>query len=193
MKTFSNAAFGLLIGALVGLLGLAPMHALAANANVVLQSYKSKVPFTQVVYLYGTAGRGKNTGLDAANALPFVDGDLWAIPAGTVIEKVYLVVDTAITGTSDLDVGDDDDADGFIDGSLSVTLGTAGMYGWDAKVSGAYLRVQTAGATDAGDIYVVPSAKYYSATGKEVKLDVTGTNTAGAARVVIQGYFLGTH
>jgi hypothetical protein len=67
------------------------------------------------------------------------------------------------------------------------------MYGWDAKVAGSYLRVQTAGATDAADIYVVPSAKYYSATGKEVKLDVTGSNTAGAARVVIEGFYIGSH
>jgi hypothetical protein len=119
------------------------------------------------------------------------DSDLWAIPANTIIEKMYVVIDTAITGTSNLDIGDDDDADGFVDGSASVTLGTAGMYGWDVKNAGAYLRVQTAGATDAADVYVVPNAKFYSATGKEVKLDITGTNTAGKVRVVIEGYYLG--
>lgn len=142
--------------------------------------------FKKTFYLE-SGGKGEQTGLDAANAKNFVDADLMAIEAGMVIEKVYVVVDTAITGTSNLDVGDDDDADGYVDGSLSVTLGTPGMYGWNAKVAGAYLRVETAGATDAADIYVVPSAKYYSAAGKEIKLDVTGTNTAGKARVVVEG------
>ena len=48
-----------------------------------------------------------------------------------------------------------------------------------------------AGATDAADIYVVPNAKYYSATGKEVKLDTATASTAGTARVVIEGYYFG--
>lgn len=150
-----------------------------------------KEKFLRTVYL-SSSGSASNKGLSAASPKPFVDGDLWAIPAGAVIEKVYVVVDTAITGTTNLDVGDDDDADGFVDGSGSITLGTAGMYGWNAKVAGAYLRVETAGATDAADIYVVPNAKAYLASGKEVKLDVTGTNTAGAARVMIEGYYMGT-
>jgi hypothetical protein len=149
-----------------------------------------KEHFSKVIYLaYG--GSASNSGLNPASPKPFVDGDLWAIPANVVIEKVYLVVDSAITGTTDLDVGDDDNQDGFVDGSLSATLGTPGMYGWDVKNAGAYLRVETAGATDALDIFVVPNAKFYSATGKEVKLDVTTTNTAGRARVVIEGYYLG--
>lgn len=148
-----------------------------------------KEKFVRVIHL-SSSGSASNKGLSAASPKPFADGDLWAIPAGVVIEKVYVIVDTAITGTTNFDVGDDDDADGFIDGSLSVTLGTPGMYGWDAKLAGAYLRVQTAGATDPADIYVVPAAKYYSATGKELKLDVTGTNTAGVARVVVEGFYL---
>lgn len=151
--------------------------------------YPNPKKFSHVVYLKH-GGSGDNSGRDASNAKTLTDQDLWAIPAGCVIEKCYVIIDTAITGTTNFDVGDDDDADGFIDGSLSVTLGTAGMYGWDAKNAGAYLRIQTAGATDAADIYVVPSAKYYSATGKEVKLDVTGTSTAGVCRVVIEGFFI---
>lgn len=148
-----------------------------------------KEKFIKQIYLaYGGTGDGSNP---AAPKSLNADSDLWAIPANTVIEKVYVVIDTAITGTTNFDVGDDDDPDGFIDGSLSVTLGTEGMYGWNVKTAGAYLRTETAGATDAADIYVVPNAKYYSATGKEVKLDITGTNTAGKARVVIEGYYLG--
>jgi hypothetical protein len=143
--------------------------------------------FEHVVHL-SVSGVAGQSGDSYSAPKPMLDGDLWAIPAGTVISRVYVVIDTLITGTTNFDVGDDDDADGFIDGSLSVTLGTVGMYGWDAKNAGAYLRIQTAGATDAGDIYVVPSAKYYSAAGKEVKLDVTGTCTAGKCRVIIEGF-----
>lgn len=144
--------------------------------------------FRKVVWVeHGGTGSGESE----SNPLPMEDGDLWAIPAGTVIENVYAVVKVAVTGTTDFDVGDDDDPDGFIDGSASLTLGTPGMYSYDAKVAGDYLRVETAGAIEAGDIYVVPNAKYYSAAGKEVKLDVTGTSTAGQFAVVIEGYYLG--
>lgn len=146
-------------------------------------------PFQQVVYI-SHGGSGDNSGRSSGNAKTFSDQDLWAIPAHTLISRVYVVITTAITGVTNFDVGDDDDADGFIDGSLSVTLGTAGMYGYDAKNAGAYLRIQTAGATDAADIYVVPNAKYYSASGKEVKLDTTTASTAGACYVVIEGMAL---
>lgn len=139
--------------------------------------------FQKVVYLeHGGAGDGSSE----QAPLPIADGDLFAIPAGMVIEKAYLIVDTAVTGTTAIDVGDDDDPNGFVaDGAL--TLGTPGMYGWDVKAAGAYLRIETAGATDATDIYVVPNAKYYSATGKEAKIDVTGASTAGKIRVVFEG------
>lgn len=145
------------------------------------------------VFYFEHGGKGAQSGLDAGNAKAIADGDIMAIDAGMVISKVYVVVDTAITGTTNLDVGDDDDADGYVDGSLSVTLGSAGMYGWDAKLAGAYQRVQTAGATDAADIYVVPAAKYYSASGKELKLDVTTASTAGKFRVVVEGYKIGSN
>jgi hypothetical protein len=143
------------------------------------------------VFYFAHGGSGDSSGIDENNALPMTDADLMAIPEGTVVTNVYLFEDTAITGTTDIDVGDDDDADGFIDGSASLNLGTTGMYSWDAKNAGAYLRIETAGATDAGDIYVVPNAKYYAASGKEVKVDFTGTSTAGAGRVVVEGYYLG--
>ena len=146
--------------------------------------------FREVRY-FADGGSGDQSGKGENNAAPITDQDIFSIPAGTVIEKVYAIIDTAVTGTTDFDVGDDDDADGFLDGSASLTLGTPGMYGWDVKNAGAYLRVETAGATDAGDIYVVPNAKYYAAAGKEVKLDVTGASTAGAFRVVVEGTYWG--
>jgi hypothetical protein len=145
--------------------------------------------FTKVFYL---ANGGTGSGESASNPAPFSDADLWAIPAGTLIERAYLIVDTAITGTTHVDVGDDDDADGYVDSSTSVAdLGVVGMYGYSAKVAGAYLRTQTAGGTDAADIDVVPNAKYYAAAGKELKLDCTTDNTAGAARVVVEGMYFG--
>ena len=169
---------------LFALLALAPASALAGSGG-----FKGE-KFMKVIH-YEYNGKGSQSGLDASNAKAIADGDAWAIPAGTVIEKVYVVIETGLTGTTNLDVGDDDDADGFVDGSLSISdLSVAGMYGWDVKLAGAYLRVQTAGATDAADIYVVPNAKYYSASGKEVKLDITTANTAGKFQLVIEGYSL---
>ena len=146
--------------------------------------------FHEEIFVTGASAQGSGDGKSYASAKKCADGDLWSIPAGTVIERVFVIVDVAVTGTTDIDVGDDDDADGFVDGSLSGTIGGPGMYGNNAKVAGAYLRVQTAGATDAGDIYVVPNTKYYSADGKEVKLDATGTWTAGKFRVIVQGLYL---
>ena len=156
---------------------------ISQSAYADISGFKNEC-FKETVFLSGTATGG--SGKSYSSPKPFVDGTLMTIPANTLINRVYMVVDVAITGTTDLDVGDDDDADGYIDGSLSVTLGSAGLYGWNAKLAGAYLRVQTAGATDAADIYVVPNAKFYSSA-KSLLLDATTTNTAGKARVVVEG------
>ncbi len=157
-----------------------------AEAQTMKQTFQKQVHFA-------VSGCAAGNGGDSYAAPKcFGDVDVWAIPAGTVIERVYAIVDTGITGTTDFDIGDDNSANGFLDGSLSLTIGTPGMYGWNAKVAGSYLRVQTAGATDALDIYVVPNAKYYSASGKEVKMDATGAATGSSqARIVIEGYFVG--
>lgn len=136
-------------------------------------------------------GSSTNKGLSYDSAKPIADGDLWAIPAGTVIEKVYVIVDTTITGSTAITVGDDDGAASFV-ANFAGSFTAPAMAGWDAKTAGAYLRISTAGATDAADIYVVPNAKYYAADGKEVKLDNTTANTAGKFRVVIEGYYVGT-
>lgn len=147
--------------------------------------------FVKQIYCKGASGTGSASGASYADAKPIADGDLWAIPADCLIEKVYVIIDVAVTGTTGFDVGDDDNPDGFVDSSLSIAdLGVVGMYGYDAKVAGDYLRVQTAGATDAADIYVVPNAKYYPAAGKELKLDATTANTAGAVRVIVEGLML---
>lgn len=146
--------------------------------------------WSKVFYFSGPAGSGSASGKSAGNAKAIADTDIMAIEAGTLITGVSVIVDTAITGSSAIDVGDDDDADGFCP-TASLTLATPGLYCQNAKVRGAYLRVSTAGATDALDIYVVPNMKYYSAAGKEIKLDNTTTNTAGAFRVVVEGCKVG--
>lgn len=157
-----------------------------AAISTTAKSYPCNTPFLHTVYLDGANGKGSLTGENAANALPFVDGDLWAIPANTLIKDVYWSVDTIITGTTVLEVGDDDAAAGFIT-DAAADFGSTGLKTYNAKVAGSYLRVQTAGATDAGDIYVVPNWKFYASAGKEVKLNVTTTNTAGKARIFIEG------
>jgi hypothetical protein len=147
--------------------------------------------FVKVIYVkFGGSANNSGTSYDAAKSCA-ADGDLWDIPANVVIDRVYMIIDVAITGSTNMDIGDDDDADGFIDSSLSVTLGTPGMYGWNAKTAGAYLRTETAGVTDPADVYVVPNAKYYSAAGKEIKMDLTTACTAGKFRVVVEGFYAG--
>jgi hypothetical protein len=144
----------------------------------------------KVFHFYGASGKGRASGKSAANAAPIADGDIMAIEAGTIINSVSVIVDTAVTGTTALTIGDDDGAASYCP-NASLTLGTPGMYCHNAKVAGAYLRVETAGATDALDVYVVPTAKYYSAAGKEIKLDNTTTNTGGAFRVLVKGCKVG--
>lgn len=156
-----------------------------AGSNFVGEKFQKVVHF---------AAGGTGSGESASNPLGLAadNATVWNIPAGTLIEKVYVVITTGLAGTTAFDIGDDDDADGFFDSSVSVAdITVAGMYGWDAKSAGAYLRIQTAGATDAADIYVVPNAKYYSAAGKEIKMDLTTAATAGALYVVIEGQYLG--
>lgn len=138
-------------------------------------------PFSKIVYFAtssGTSGgTGDLSGRSYGSAKALTDGDLLNIPAGMVVDKVYYVVDEAITGTSAVTVGDDDDADGFA--TSSATLGTPGIYGNSSALAGAYLQE---GANK------LPKSKYYSAAGKEVKVDFTGAATAGKLRVIIQGY-----
>ena len=150
-----------------------------ANAAVGFVNQK----FQKVFYLEA-GGKGSENGKSAGNAADFIDGDIMAIEAGMVIEKVYVIVDTAVTSLSLFEVGDDDDADGYVN-NVSVTLGTPGMYSWGANAAAVYLAATASGGTD---LYKVSIAKHYSAAGKEVKLNVTGTAGAGKARVIVEGY-----
>ena len=145
----------------------------------------------QKVFYFAAGGTGSGESQSNPLSMAADNATVWDIPAFTLIEKVYCVLTTAVTGTTNFDIGDDDDADGYLDSSLSVTLGTPGVYGWNAKVAGAYLRVETAGATDPADIYVVPGSKFYTAAGKELKMDLTTAATAGALKIVVEGMYFG--
>jgi hypothetical protein len=193
MRTFKVSLIAAVMAVLTGAMLLVTANVAHGAISSAVPSLGAKQKFQQVVYVGGTTvGRGAKNGNGRQNALPFADQDLWRIPANVVIEKVWVIIDTLITGTTALTIGDDDDADGFVT-DASLTLGTVGMYGFNAKVAGAYMRVETAGATDALDVYVVPSVKYYSASGKEVKMDITTANTAGEMRVFIEGFSVGAN
>jgi hypothetical protein len=128
-------------------------------------AFEKNVPFNHVTYYASASGTGDASGRSYASAKAMVDGDVFAIPAGAVIEKVYVIVDEAITGTTNLQIGDDDAAGGYASAG-TVTMATPGMKD---------------GATR-------PQAKYYSESGKEVKVDFTGSNDDGQMRVIVEGY-----
>lgn len=143
--------------------------------------------FMEVVY-FEHGGKGALSGRDAGNAKAIADTDLMTIAAGTVIENVYVVIQTGLGGTTVLNIGDDDDADGFMASSVAIAdLSVAGIYGYPAYKKGAYLKVEGDVTPDA---YVNAAAKYYAASGKEVKLDITTASSAGKFQVVIEGYKL---
>lgn len=119
--------------------------------------------FVQSVYF---AHAGAGNGASAADPKPISDGAAFDIEAGMVITNVSVVVTTSITGTTQVDVGDGTDPDGFVS---AATL-TAGAV---TASDGAYL---TGGLE-----------KYYSAA-DTIDLDATGASTAGAFVVHVVGY-----
>lgn len=138
------------------------------------------------VFYFEHGGKGSANGSSAGNAAAMTDVDLMSIDAGSIIDQVWVVVDTAVTGTSAIDVGDDDDADGFCP-AASLTLGSAGLYCSHAGKKGVYLYEQTFGVSQPTES-IAPQAKYYAAAGKEVKLDFTGASSAGKGRVIVCGF-----
>lgn len=147
------------------------------SASMAAGGFK-KEKFQKIFYLE-KGGKGSESGLSADNAADFADADVYAIPADAVIEKVYFIVDTAITAAAGtIDLGDDDDSNDYCP-SANITAGTVGMYCNNSNTAGAYLASSSN-----------PLAKWYSAAGKEVKLDVGGTFSTGKARVVVEGFLL---
>lgn len=137
------------------------------------------VPFTKVIYLATPSGDQSGNSYGSAKSA-WVDADLMAIEPGMVIENVYVIVDEAVAGMTALQIGDDDSASGFFPtASTDTFLATPQILAWNSTAKGSYLK----------DSSNNPQAKYYSAAGKEIKLDATGTlTTGGKLRVVIEGF-----
>ncbi len=119
-------------------------------------------------------GGASGPGTFSSPASGAADGDIAAIPAGTVITGVHVIVISALVGTTVVTVGDDDDADGWVD-SGDVTEGTPGVY---------------QGSTSGGYADTVGLGKYYASAGKELKLDITTALSGGKYCVVAQGFRL---
>lgn len=128
--------------------------------------------FTHVFYFeHGASGTGQGPEDRAA----LETADMLALPAGTIVEDAYVVIETAITGATAINIGDDDDADGYVP-TASLTLGTPGVYGAGEDQKGALL-----GSSESKRVSL------YTAAGKEAKFAVTGTSTAGKGYVVLKG------
>lgn len=143
-------------------------------------------PFSQVIHVaYGPTSTqsARNSGLDYSSPKGFYDGDLLSIPKNVVITNIYVVVDTTVSGITAFNLGDDDAASGFV-ASSSPTFTADNLYFWSVDYKGSYLK---GGPT----LTSAEMGKYYSATGKELKLDVTGTAAAGKIRIFVHGYATG--
>lgn len=139
-------------------------------------------PFHKEYWLGATAtGKGDGSGPGNVMAISGNTLTLDAIPAGTMVEKAYAVVDVAVVGPTNFDLGDDDDADGMFDGGasggLNSGLGTPGLYHYDAKSAGAYL---------ATTVTITPKAKYYSGA-KSLFVTASPAASAGSMRVIVDG------
>lgn len=161
----------------------------AANANAAVIGGER---FEKTIYVSAavdtTTKSANNSGRDYASAKGFFDGDLLAIPANVIIENVYVVVDEAVAGITAFNLGDDDNAAGFIVSASPLDapedLGDTGLHYWNVDYKGAYAKCGVIVSNQ-------KCAKFYSATGKKLKLDVTGTASAGKLRVIVEGYAVG--
>lgn len=144
--------------------------------------------FQKVIHLTSTnlspTPNANNDGRDYASPKPLTDGDLLAIPANVIITNVFVVVDQVGASLTAFNIGDDDDSDGYIASSspnnAESGLQVLGLKYWDVAYKGAYLK--------GGNVVANHElSKYYSATGKELKLDVTGTSTDYKMRVFVEG------
>ena len=104
-----------------------------------------------------------------------------ALADGDVVEDVLVRVTTLFAGgTPAIDIGDDDDDNGFIPNG-SITEGTVGWYGMKVQEKGAYLQ-DLAGTTPESYDGVV---KAYTAA-KTVKCKLSASLTAGVVEVWVK-------
>lgn len=178
--------FGISSKILLTVVALATMaFASPAQAEIVGGGQK----FQKVIHLVSTnlspSPSANNDGRDYTSAKPMSDGDLLNIPANVILTNVWVVVDQAGSSLTAFNIGDDDDSDGFIASSSPNNavsgLEVTGLKYWDIAYKGVYLKDSTVVANHT-------AAKLYTATGKELKLDVTGTSTNYKMRVFVEGY-----
>lgn len=140
--------------------------------------------FSKVIYVAvgpTSTQSARNSGRDYASPKAFIDGDLFTIPANVNITNVYVVIDTAIVGLTAFNLGDDDASSGFIASSSPATaFGSTGVLYWDEQYKGSYLFASARNYS-----------KFYSLATKILKLDVTGTASAGRMRIFLSGKSLG--
>ena len=126
--------------------------------------------YEEILKIKHYAAGGTGSGNSSSDPAALVSGDIMPISSDSVIVGVDVIIKTIVTGSSpQINVGDDDDADGYA-ADANVTEGTLGVY------------------TGAGDYVASGAKKYYAAAGKEVKLALGGTLSAGAFSVVVKGY-----
>jgi len=108
---------------------------------------------------------------------------IWDIPAGTVITMVLAKIKVAGTGSaSNLTIGDDDTADGYILAASCCGAAVDTVYGDAIAERGSYLAAAT-GLGHAG------AWKVYTAAGKELYLDASAALTTEAViEVFVFGY-----
>lgn len=125
--------------------------------------------YLEVLY-FKHAGLGSMSGQSQDNAAVIAtNAAIFQVPAGVVVEDVDVIVQTAITGSTDIDLGDAGDADGLVDGSVDLTLGTPAAY-------------------DGAGVYIASGGAKYYAAATNLALLVTGASTTGQFQIVIKGY-----
>ena len=113
--------------------------------------------------------------------------DIMEIPQYTLIEKVFVRIKTAGTGTANLTVGDDDDADGFIL-AADATASAGTVYGDATSELGTYLTETITDSGSATHSQPVPAGKLYTASGKEIKVVLSASLTTEA---VLEVFIIG--
>jgi len=133
--------------------------------------------FCEVVYFaHGASGSGKSEN----DALPIeTNAAVLELPANIVMKHAYVIIDTAVAGSTTVDVGDASDPDGYV-ATANLTLGTEGLYNYAGAEVGAYLN----NGTDGNAGYLVSAAT-------DLAVAVTDASTAGAFRLVLEGLNLG--
>lgn len=156
--------------------------ALVAMTSAAQASVIGGTTFTKVIHVAAgitSTASARNSGNDYSSPKGFYDGDLFSIPKNVIITNVYVVCDETVVGPTAFNIGDDDAASGFI-ASASPSFTADNLYYWQITDKGTYLKSST-----------TLLSKYYAATGKELKLDVTGTASTGKIRIFVQGFATG--